>query len=101
MTAVQFLVNEVFDISTRGGLIAVGSTQGGEFVGIPRLRDEASGKRIRVLGVDHPTPRTRRTGETILVVDRADAAYVAVGRRWVEEPPDVPSRGDDRQPLRS
>jgi hypothetical protein len=82
MTAIQFLVNEVFDIPTRGGLIAVGSTRGGEFIGIPHLRDEASGRPIHVLGVDHPTPRTRRTGETILVVDRADADYVTVGRLW-------------------
>jgi hypothetical protein len=35
MTAVQFVVNEVFDISTRGGLIAVGSTRNGDFLGIP------------------------------------------------------------------
>jgi hypothetical protein len=80
MTAVQFFVNEVFDIPTRGGLIAVGSTRNGDFIGIPRLRDDASGQLIHILGVDHPTPRTRRTGETILVVDRADAEYVTVGR---------------------
>ncbi|GID96171.1 hypothetical protein ACFQFC_20855 [Amorphoplanes digitatis] len=85
MTAVQFHVNEVFDIAARGGLIAVGSTRNGDFVGIPRLRDEVSGKFIHVLGVDHPTPRTRRTGETILVVDRADAEYVAIGRVWIAE----------------
>jgi hypothetical protein len=85
MTAIQFLVNEVFDIPTRGGLIAVGSTHGGEFIGIPRLHDNASGQRIHVLGVDHPTPRTQRTGETILVVDRADADYVTVGRLWSTE----------------
>ena len=85
MTAVQFRVNEVFDIPTRGGLIAVGSTENGEFVGIPRLRDNTSGHTVRVLGVDHPTPRTRRTGETILVVDRADAEVVQVGRLWTVE----------------
>jgi hypothetical protein len=85
MTAVQFLVNEVFDIPTRGGLIAVGSTRNGDFIGIPRLRDDASGQPIHVLGVDHPTPRTRRTGETILVVDRADAEHVTVGRLWTAE----------------
>jgi hypothetical protein len=85
MTEIQFHVNEVFDIPTRGGLIAVGSTRNGDFVGIPRLRDEASGEPIHVLGVDHPTPRTQRTGETILVVDRADAGYVAPGRVWTAE----------------
>jgi hypothetical protein len=85
MTAVQFLINEVFDIPTRGGLIAVGSTRNGDLVGIPRLRDEASGQPIHVLGIDFPTPRTQRTGETILVVDRADADHVAVGRVWSAE----------------
>jgi hypothetical protein len=85
MTAVQFVVNEVFDIPARGGLIAVGSTRNGDFIGIPTLRDESSGRPIHVLGVDHPTPRTRRTGETILVVDRADAEHVVVGRLWTAE----------------
>jgi hypothetical protein len=83
--AVQFLVNEVFDIPARGGLIAVGSTRNGDFIGVPRLRDEASGRPIRVLGVDYPTPRTLRTGETILMVDRADAEYVKAGRLWTTE----------------
>ena len=50
MTAVQFLVNEVFDIAARGGLIAVGTTRNGEFLGIPSLRDDASGHPIHVLG---------------------------------------------------
>lgn len=85
MTSVQFLVNEVFDVPSRGGLIAVGSTRNGDFIGIPRLRDDASGQPIHVLGVDHPTPRTRRTGDTILVIDRADADHVAVGRLWIAE----------------
>jgi hypothetical protein len=82
VAAVQFCLNEVFDIPGRGGLLAVGSTRNGEFIGIPRLRDDATGQPVHVLGVDHPTPRTQRTGETILVVDRADSAYVTVGRLW-------------------
>jgi hypothetical protein len=86
MTVIQFQVNEVFDIAARGGLLAVGATGQGDFVGVPRLYDESTGRPIRVLSVDHPTPRTRRTGETILVVDRADAAYVVVGRRWTTAP---------------
>ena len=85
MTAIRFQVNEVFDIPSRGGLIAVGSTRNGEFIGIPRLRDDATGQPVHVLGVDHPTPRTLRTGETILVIDRADAACVTVGRLWTAE----------------
>jgi hypothetical protein len=85
MTAVQFRVNEVFDIPTRGGLIAVGSVSNGEFIGIPRLRDDVSGQPVHVLGVDNPTPRTQRTGETILVIDRSNAEQVAVGRTWTVE----------------
>jgi hypothetical protein len=85
MTTMQFHINEVFDISARGGLIVVGSIRDGELVGVPRLRDDTSGNLVHVLGVDHPTPRTRRTGETILVVDRADAEYVEVGRSWTVE----------------
>jgi hypothetical protein len=50
-----------------------------------RLRDEASGHPVHILGIDHPTRRTQRTGETILVVDRADADYVTVGRLWTAE----------------
>ncbi|WIM96989.1 hypothetical protein ACTOB_000472 [Actinoplanes oblitus] len=85
MTVMRFHINEVFDIPARGGLIAVGSIRDGEIVGVPRLRDGTSGNLVHVLGVDHPTARTRRTGETILVVDRADADYVEVGRTWTVE----------------
>jgi hypothetical protein len=66
MIAVQFLVNEVFDIAARGGLVVVGTTRNGEFVGIP-------------------TQRYDDTGETILVVGRADADYVRPGRLWNQE----------------
>jgi hypothetical protein len=85
MIAVQFLVNEVFDIAARSGLIVVGTTRNGEFAGIPTLRDDATGHPIHVLGVDHPTPRTQDTGETILVVDRVDADYVRPGRLWTQD----------------
>jgi hypothetical protein len=85
MIAVQFLVNEVFDIAARSGLVAVGTTRNGEFVGIPTLRDDTTGHPIHVLGVDHPSPRTQVTGETILLVDRADAEYVRPGRLWTQD----------------
>jgi hypothetical protein len=82
---VRFVVNEVFDIQSRAGLVVVGSTERGEFVGVPALRDEVTGEPIHILGVDHPTPRTRHTGETILVVDRADAARATVGGSWTDD----------------
>lgn len=86
MTTTEFQINEAFDIAARGGLVVVGQARPGEFVGLPGLYDAATGHPIRVIGVDHPTPRTRRTGETILVVDRADAEYVQVGRLWTTTP---------------
>ena len=81
-------VEEVFDLAGRGGLVVVVSslvetTACGTTAGVPRLRDEVTGRAVRVLGVDHPTPRTQRTGEVILVVDRADAEVVEAGRVWV------------------
>jgi hypothetical protein len=86
MTATEFQINEVFDIVARGGIVVVGNARPGEFLGLPTLYDAGTGHPIHVLGVDHPTPRTRRTGETILVVDRADAAYAEVGRLWTTTP---------------
>lgn len=86
MTKIRVRIDEVFDIPARGGLVAVGTPLTGEFTGTPRLHDAATGHLLRILGVDHPTPRTRRTGQTILVVDRQDAAYVEAGRIW--ESPD-------------
>jgi len=87
MTATEFEVNEVFDIAARGGLVVVGDVRPGEFVGLPNLYDKATGHPIRLLGVDHPTPRTARTGETILVVDRADVEYATAGRLWTTAQP--------------
>jgi hypothetical protein len=87
MTATEFQINEVFDIAARGGIVVVGETKPGEFLGVPRLYDAGTGHLINVLGVDHPTPRTTRTGETILVVDRADADFAKVGRRWTTAVP--------------
>lgn len=82
MSATEFRVTEVFDLAARGGLVVVGVAAPGEFVGVPRLIDRETGRVVRVLGVDHPTPRTRRSGETILVVDRADAECATPGRVW-------------------
>ncbi|MEV6344037.1 hypothetical protein [Actinoplanes sp. NPDC051851] len=82
MTATQFRVTEVFDVPARAGLVVVGDTAPGQFVGVPALHDDVTGHPIGVLAVDHPTPRTRRTGETILLVNRGDAAFAVAGRLW-------------------
>ena len=82
MTAIRFKVNEVFDIAARAGLIVVGHAEPDDFIGLPELRDHLTGHPITVIGVDSPTPRTLRTGETILLIDRADADYAEPGRTW-------------------
>jgi hypothetical protein len=82
MPATEFQINEVFDIPTRGGVIVVGHARPGELIGIPHLCDEGTRPPITILGVDHPTPRTTGTGETILVVDQAAAEYAEIGRIW-------------------
>jgi hypothetical protein len=78
-----FRIDEVFDIAARGGLVVAGTYLGDEIMGVPRLSDRTTGHSITVLGLDHHTPRTRRTGQKIIVVDRADSAYAVVGREWV------------------
>jgi hypothetical protein len=82
MTASNFRVDEVFDLRGRGGLVVVGTYFDGEPIGTPELLDEQTGHRIRVLGVDFPIPRTLRTGQTILIVDRQDGEYATAGRIW-------------------
>jgi hypothetical protein len=85
MTQVRFRVDETFDVPSRGGLVVVGTVLGPEPVGLPEFVDEQTGARLRLLGVDFPTPKTRRTGQTVYIVDRQDAAYAAVGRTWVAD----------------
>ncbi|MEH0935247.1 hypothetical protein [Micromonospora psammae] len=82
MSQLMFRVDEVFDLPARQGLVVCGTMLAGSLQGVPDFVDELSGERLRVLGVDFPTPRTRRTGQQLLVVAREDAALVAPGRVW-------------------
>ena len=83
MTQVRFRVDECFDIPRRGGLVVLGAVFGPELPGMPDFVDEQTGTRLRLLGIDFPTPRTRRTGQVVFVLDRQDAAYACTGRTWV------------------
>ncbi|MEO3777186.1 hypothetical protein ABGB16_10120 [Micromonospora sp. B11E3] len=84
MTDFRFRIDEVFDLPARSGLIACGTLLAGEeLIGTPSLIDELTGRPVHVLGVDFPTPRTRRTGQQLLIVSRTDADLVTPGRTWV------------------
>lgn len=84
MTELRFRVDEVFDLPSRAGLIACGTViTGADLIGTPSFVDETTGRPVDVLGMDFPTPRTRRTGQHLLIVSRADAELVAPGRIWI------------------
>ena len=87
MAQVRFRVDECFDIPRRGGLVVLGTVLGTvlgpEPAGVPDFVDEQTGARLRLLGIDFPTPRTRRTGQAVFVLDRLDAAYACAGRTWI------------------
>jgi hypothetical protein len=83
VTQVRFRVDETFDIPHRGGLVVLGTVFGPQPTGVPDFVDEQTGARLRLLGIDFPTPRTRRTGQAVFVLDRQDAAYAHAGRTWV------------------
>ncbi|WP_320065017.1 hypothetical protein [Micromonospora sp. RTGN7] len=84
MRRIRFRVDEVFDLSSRSGLVACGTLlDGEELIGLPVFVDEMTGRPVHVLGVDFPTPRTRRTGQHLLIVSRDDIELVTPGRTWV------------------
>ncbi|MBQ0893608.1 hypothetical protein KBX37_10965 [Micromonospora sp. U56] len=78
----RFRVDQVFDLTARGGLVACGTMLDGTPVGGLCFVDELTGAPIRVIAVDFPTPTTQRTGQHLLVVSREDAALVRPGRVW-------------------
>lgn len=73
MKTVRFEVDEVFDISSRGGLVVVGTLTHGEVGPGAMLYDAATGAPVRVLAVDFLTPGAVRTGRVSIVIERADA----------------------------
>jgi len=77
---VRFSIETVFDLPHRGGLLASGTLLEGEITRGAVLRDEATGMRTTVLGVEFETPADRRTGRTTLLLERTVPTPVVVGR---------------------
>lgn len=78
--AAQFLIEEVWDIPTRGGLLASGKLLAGRISAGATLRDAVTGVTAAVLGVEFETPADRELDRTTLVVERTDPTPVVVGR---------------------
>ena len=76
----QFLIEEVIDLRSRGGLLVSGKVLAGQISMGETLRDSASGVTAKVLGMEFETPADRAANRTTLVVERTDPTPVAVGR---------------------
>lgn len=78
MSNADFLVEQVFDVKGRGGLLVVGQLLSGSVAGETPLRNSGSGHQIRVLGVEfHSGGADPR--RTTLVIDRRDSYHVNPG----------------------
>jgi hypothetical protein len=78
--AAQFLIEEVADLTGRGGLLVTGRVLSGRIARGDILRDATTSVAATVLGVEFETPRTRALNLTTLVVERTDPTPVSVGR---------------------
>lgn len=79
MGDVDFLVTDVFDVKSRGGLLVAGRLVAGDVAGGTDLRNEATGETVHVLAVDlHGNAEADRF---TLVVDRNRAGHVQAGSR--------------------
>jgi hypothetical protein len=76
----QFSIEEVFDLRSRGGLLAVGRVVAGRISAGMTLQDPSTGQRVRVLGVEFLTPKARQLGRTTLVLERTSPTPVQPGR---------------------
>jgi hypothetical protein len=78
--AVQFLIEEVFDLPSRGGLLVSGKVLAGRISAGERLQDAVTGATATVLALEFPTPASRAANTITLVVERTDPTSVVVGR---------------------
>ncbi|WP_203833049.1 hypothetical protein [Actinoplanes regularis] len=76
----QFLIEEITDLASRGGLLVSGKVLAGVITTGETLRDAVTGESAKVLGVEFETPRSRRMGWVTLVVERTNPTPVFVGR---------------------
>ncbi len=76
----QFLIEEIVDLPSRGGLVVTGKVLAGRISAGETLRDAVTGATAAVLGLEFETPKDRAANRTSLVVERTSPTPVAVGR---------------------
>lgn len=79
MIPARFIVDSVFDLPGRSGLLAAGRLEQGVVKGGMTLADSVTRKAVRVLAIEFATPATAKDGRITLVVDRSDAEAVKAG----------------------
>ncbi|WP_067470523.1 hypothetical protein [Nocardia amamiensis] len=84
MSEVDFTVTDVFDITSRGGLLVAGSLASGDIGSGDVLYDSVTGAPVRVIGLEFHGGG--EPGQFILVVDRADTDHVRVGQHLIDQP---------------
>ena len=76
----QFLVEEVFDLPSRGGLLVTGQVLAGRIATGETLQDAVTVTAAQVLGVEFHAPANRPENTVTLVIARTDPTPVAIGR---------------------
>jgi hypothetical protein len=83
VTGIRFEIEQVFDLPTRGGLIAAGRVTAGSVTAGLTLRDQETGQTVRVIGVEMVPPPVDRPDQAAIIIDRRDSAAVRQGRTLI------------------
>lgn len=85
MTGIRFEIEQVFDLPSRGGLIAAGRLLTGSVTAGLTLSDQTTGETARVIGIEMLPPPPDRPDQVAIIIDRRDAAAVRTGRTLVAD----------------
>jgi len=85
VSGIRFEIEQVFDLPTRGGLIASGRITAGSVRAGLTLRDQETGETVRVIGVEMMAPPVDRPDQAAIIVDRRDSAAVRQGRTLIAD----------------
>jgi len=80
----RFTVTKTYDLPAREGLLVTGHVTEGDIGPNTTLREQTTGRQVRILSVEFLTPAAIRENRTTLVVDRRDAAAVEAGSVLVD-----------------
>jgi hypothetical protein len=83
--SVKFAIEQVYDLSQRGVILAVGRMLEGRVAGRTTLCDQRTGLRVQILGVELLPPPAGRPDRVTLIVDpKSSSTRPATGMMLVE-----------------